>query len=192
MFCRPCLLRCLDQKSICPICKFRLKPKYIHEIDLIYYRFAKGWTYRKQYYGSKMTHLIHFLNHLIEERKEKVMICIQWSSLLRSVYNILRKQHIRVKTLLGNTTHKCRVVEGIKKGTVDVLLLSLDRDYPGLDVVEINHIIFFHALLMDSQTEFQRTKQRVLDKVHRRGQTRSIYIYWMVAQNTIEEELLQT
>ena len=184
IFCRPCILRCLHENMACPVCKVHIRPKHIHEI-------ARGNSnkihHQQQYYGSKITRMIQLLNHIISSLHERVVVCVQWSALMKPIHDILVKQKFRVGMIWGNTCRQNATVRRFKQGELDITLISADNTITGLDLVESNHVIFCHALLGE-EYEVKAIEEQFIARVHRTGQHKEVHVYWMITRNTMEEQ----
>lgn len=184
MFCRPCILRCLNETRACPVCKVHIRPKHIHEIAQDP---SNQIDHHQQYYGSKITRMIQLLRHIVTSLHERVVVCVQWSSLMKSVHDILVKQKFRVGMIWGNTCRQNATVRRFKQGELDITLISAENTITGLDLVESNHIIFCHALLGE-EYEVKAIEEQFIARVHRTGQNKEVHVYWMITRNTIEEQ----
>jgi len=192
VFCRTCLVKCLQQKYQCPICKKEVTPKDAHEIRRsVNNAVDEKNEDRVARYGSKLANFLDLLQSIID-KQEKVIVFVQWTSLLCSIREILQENNINAGVVFGNTACQNSAVRRFKNDNLNILMLSLENSSSGLDLVESNHLIFVHALVGEEYI-VKAQEEQAIARVHRTGQTKKVHVHWMVTRGTIEEQMyLQT
>lgn len=193
IFCRACLVRCLQRKYQCPLCKSQVTPTDAHEVRSVQCADVDDEKHqdRVALYGSKITRLLDLVND-ITRKNEKVIVCVQWNSLMNSIKEILKQLNYRVDVVVGNTACQNAAVRRFKANEIDVLMLSLENVLSGLDLVEGNHLIFCHALV-EADHIVKAMEEQAVARIHRTGQEKKVHIYWLVTRGTVEEQMyLQT
>jgi len=128
----------------------------------------------------------------VVKKNEKIIIVSQWVSMLDIIRNIFEThpelsglKHI---SLQGNISLKNRTM-AIKKfesdENVKVCFISLMSSAEGINLVSANHLI-----LVDSWWNNSKMSQ-VMDRIHRIGQMKSVYIYKFQIKSSIEEKIVE-
>ena len=95
---------------------------------------------------------------------------------------------IRIARIDGGVTGKRRdwEIEMFKENpNVNVFLMTYGTGSKGLNLTEANHVVFMEPWWCP-QIQLQAQK-----RAHRIGQTDDVHVYYLVAQDTIEERILQ-
>ena len=97
----------------------------------------------------------------------------------------LKKQDIGYVKLTGATKDRQKVINAFKNGQVPVFLISLKAGGTGLNLTEADVVIHYDPWWNPA------VEDQASDRAHRIGQTRPVTIYRMVAQGTIEEQIVE-
>ncbi len=126
------------------------------------------------------------MSHLGEVRNEdhRALVFSQFTSYLRAVAVELEANGIDYVYLDGSTKDRTTVIEAFREGSAPVFLISLKAGGFGLTLTEADYVF-----LLDPWWNPAAENQAV-DRTHRIGQTRSVMVYRLVAENTIEEKVL--
>lgn len=115
----------------------------------------------------------------------KALVFSQWTSLLDLVEPPLRAAGVGFTRLDGATRDRGEVVERFQ--TPDgppVMLVSLKAGGSGLNLTAADHVF-----LLDPWWN-PAVEAQAADRAHRIGQERPVFVYRLVAQNTVEERIL--
>ena len=85
----------------------------------------------------------------------------------------------------GRTAHRGRVIEGFKNGEVPVFLISLKAGGAGLDLTEADYVFVLDPWWNPA------VEARALDRTHRIGQRKTVMVYRLVAEDTIEQKVME-
>ena len=183
MYCRPCIIRCLKQKMICPCCNCVIKSSQTHEICLGDQEIC---GHEVQLYGSKLARILE----LVKSIPEKVILFVQWVNLANIMRNMFEKHNISVAVVMGNIIQQNAALKKFKTGSCQVLIGMINTT--GLDLSHSNHLIFTHALFGE-KCIVKAMEEQSIARIHRMGQTRPVHVYWFITRETIEEKIyLQT
>ena len=187
LFCRLCIIRCLQQNYICPICKSSVKPTDAHEIQMDNQKMST--SDEVLLYGSKFARILDLV-HSIVAKKEQVVLFVQWASLVTFMRKMFQKHKIQVGIITGNVMQQNIALKKFKQGKYNVLVGMVNTT--GLDLSNANHLIFTHALFGE-EYNVQALEEQSIARIHRMGQTRLVNVYWFITRNTIEQQTyLQT
>ena len=133
--------------------------------------------------SSKLDVLFEQLEDVIAEG-HRALIFSQFTSFLGKAAERLTAQGIEFEYLDGSTLRRGDVIERFKKGTAPAFLISLKAGGFGLNLTEADYVF-----LLDPWWN-PATESQAVDRTHRIGQTKSVMVYRMVANGTIEEKVM--
>jgi SNF2 family DNA or RNA helicase len=134
--------------------------------------------------SSKVALLLEELETAAEDG-HKALVFSQWTALLDLVEPHLRAASIPFTRLDGSTRDRAGVVAAFQdEAGPPVLLVSLKAGGTGLNLTAADHVF-----LLDPWWN-PAVEDQAADRAHRIGQTRSVMVYRLVAENTVEEGIL--
>jgi SNF2 family DNA or RNA helicase len=114
----------------------------------------------------------------------RALVFSQFTGFLAMVRERLDADGIGYVYLDGKTRRRDRVLARFKDGDDPVFLISLKAGGSGLNLVEADY-----CFLLDPWWN-PAVENQAIDRTHRIGQTRSVMVYRLVSQNTIEEKVV--
>ncbi|MCP5071263.1 MAG: DEAD/DEAH box helicase, partial [bacterium] len=115
----------------------------------------------------------------------KALVFSQWTSLLDLVEPKLRQAGLAFTRLDGSTRDRGAVVREFSESSgPPVFLISLRAGGTGLNLTAADHVF-----LLDPWWN-PAVEAQAADRAHRIGQERPVFVYRMVAENTVEERIL--
>jgi superfamily II DNA or RNA helicase len=115
----------------------------------------------------------------------KALVFSQWTSLLDLVEPRLDRAGISYTRLDGTTRDRAGVLRSFQQETgPPVFLVSLKAGGTGLNLTAADHVF-----LLDPWWN-PAVEEQAADRAHRIGQERPVFVYRMVAENTVEERIL--
>ena len=85
----------------------------------------------------------------------------------------------------GRTRRRDEVVDRFRSGTAPAFLISLKAGGTGLTLTEADYCVVLDPWWNPA------TEAQAVDRAHRIGQTRPVMVYRLVANDTIEEKVMQ-
>jgi SNF2 family DNA or RNA helicase len=121
------------------------------------------------------------------ENGHKALVFSQFVDHLRILENHLKSKNISYQYLDGSTPGKKRqlAIDAFQEGVGDIFLISLKAGGTGLNLTAADFVIHTDPW-WNPAVEDQAT-----DRAHRIGQERPVTVYRLVAEQTIEEKILQ-
>lgn len=150
-------------------------------IDPRLVKLEKAATVREH---AKMDWLTENLPQLLEEGRH-VLIFSQFTELLALIEAELRQYHIDYVKLTGQTRKRQEVIDRFQRGEVQVFLISLKAGGSGLNLTAADVVIHMDPW-WNPAVENQAT-----DRAYRIGQDKPVFVYKLVAANTVEERIQQ-
>ena len=133
--------------------------------------------------SAKTELVLSMLEELIDEGK-KILLFSQFTEMLGLLERELVERGIRYAKLTGRTRKRDEVIDSFQHGDVPLFLISLKAGGTGLNLTAADTVIHYDPW-WNPAVETQAS-----DRAHRIGQTKPVFIYKLVASNTVEEKIL--
>jgi superfamily II DNA or RNA helicase len=133
--------------------------------------------------SAKRTRLLELLTELVAEGR-RVLVFSQFVQMLRLIEADLAEAGIRSLSLTGETTKRADVLDAFAHGDAPVFLLSLKAGGVGLTLTEADTVILYDPWWNPA------VERQAMDRTHRIGQTRPVFVHRLVAAGTVEEKIL--
>jgi superfamily II DNA or RNA helicase len=134
--------------------------------------------------SAKLEWLATVLPELVAEGR-RILLFSQFTSMLRLIESLVTQLAIPYCLLTGETMDRTAVVERFQSGVVPLFLISLKAGGTALNLTAADTVIHYDPW-WNPAVEAQAT-----DRAHRIGQTKSVFVYKLIAENTVEERMLQ-
>jgi SNF2 family DNA or RNA helicase len=105
--------------------------------------------------------------------------------MLAIIEESIQKKNISYSKLTGSTLKREEAIEKFTKGEADIFLISLKAGGVGLNLVEADTVIHYDPW-WNPAVENQAT-----DRAYRIGQTKAVFVYKLIVENTIEQKILE-
>ncbi|HEX4925738.1 MAG TPA: DEAD/DEAH box helicase [Bdellovibrionales bacterium] len=116
----------------------------------------------------------------------KSLVFSQWTSYLDLIEPELEKRRINYVRLDGSTRDRESVVKAFQRENgPPVFLISLKAGGVGLTLTQADHVFILDPWWNPA------VEQQAADRAHRIGQTKSVFVYRLVAKDTVEERVLR-
>lgn len=132
--------------------------------------------------SAKRQHLMEMLDELVDEGRS-VLVFSQFTRMLDRLAADLKKHKIPHIMLTGASKNRGALVKRFQDGEVPVFLISLKAGGTGLNLTRADTVIHYDPW-WNSAAEAQAT-----DRAYRIGQTRPVFVYKLLAENTVEEKI---
>lgn len=176
-----------------------VRKKYISEMDLLRLQKAllmcrmaadSSFLVDKQPpgYSTKLERLAELFDELFAEDDRKVVLFSEWTTMLNLIEPLLKKRKLDYVRLDGSVPQKKRQ-ELVSRFQTDAdcrLFLTTNAGSTGLNLQAANTVIN-----VDLPWNPAVLEQRIA-RAHRMGQKRSVQVYLLVTEQTLEEGLLAT
>ena len=134
--------------------------------------------------ASKIDVLAEHLGEVVQEG-HKALVFSQFTGFLNKIKDRLDSDGISYAYLDGRSRNRGAVVEEFRSGAASVFLISLKAGGFGLNLTEADY-----CYVLDPWWNPAAEAQAV-DRTHRIGQTKTVMVYRLVAQGTIEEKVME-
>ncbi len=127
------------------------------------------------------------VDHLVELAAEghRALVFSQFTSFLGRVRDRLDREGLATVYLDGRTRRRGEVVAEFKDGDAPVFLISLKAGGVGLTLTEADYVFVLDPWWNPA------VEAQAVDRTHRIGQQRPVMVYRLVAEQTIEEKVME-
>jgi superfamily II DNA or RNA helicase len=132
--------------------------------------------------SAKLDRLMEMVTELLSEGR-KIIVFSQFTSMLALIRIRLDAQRIRYSVLTGETVDRKTAIETFQGGATDVFLVSLKAGGVGLNLTAADTVIIFDPWWNPA------VEQQAIDRAHRIGQDKAVFVYRLVAAGTVEEKM---
>lgn len=132
--------------------------------------------------AAKLDRLLEMVNELLSEGR-KLLIFSQFTSMIALIRVQFDAAQIRYSLLTGETKDRKRAIDDFQSGASDVFLISLKAGGVGLNLTAADTVIVFDPWWNPA------VEEQAIDRTHRIGQDKSVFVYRLVAAGTIEEKM---
>ncbi len=134
--------------------------------------------------SAKRQHCVDMIEELVAEDRA-ILVFSQFTSMLDLLAQDLDGLAIDYLKLTGQSRNRGQLVEAFQRGEAPVFLISLKAGGVGLNLTRADTVIHYDPW-WNSAAERQAT-----DRAHRIGQDKPVFVYKLIAENTIEEKIAQ-
>lgn len=175
-FCHACLGRVAERAPSCPVCRAAFRRDEVTYVAPV-----------RSELGNKTQAIVDVLGQIVAQ-KDRVVVFVQWITLLKALATCLKRSGINFEVMRGNAQTRHLQLQRFQTGERSVLLLALEQSNAGLDLSCANHVIFSHCIVASSQRSRELRRQAIA-RVHRMGQKSKVTVYDFVAEDSIEIRL---
>ncbi|TFD16673.1 SNF2-related protein [Cryobacterium sp. TMT2-23] len=133
--------------------------------------------------STKLDVLLELLGDIVAGG-HRTLIFSQFTQYLGKARTRLDAAGISYSYLDGKTRNRAKVISDFKTGDDSVFLISLKAGGFGLNLTEADY-----AILLDPWWN-PATEAQAVDRMHRIGQTKNVFVYRLVSSDTIEEKVM--
>ena len=134
--------------------------------------------------SAKLEWLATVLPELIAEGR-RILVFSQFTSMLRLIEKTVTELDIPYCLLTGATQNRAEVIARFQSGQAPLFLISLKAGGTGLNLTAADTVIHYDPW-WNPAVEAQAT-----DRAHRIGQDKPVFVYKLIAQDTVEEKIMQ-
>ena len=134
--------------------------------------------------SSKLTDMLEMVSEMIAEGR-RILLFSQFTSMLDLMKAPLTAACIPFVELRGDTADRAEPVRAFEAGEVPLFLISLKAGGRGLNLVSADTVIHYDPWWNPA------VEEQASDRAHRIGQTKSVFVYKLIAADTVEERIVE-
>lgn len=132
--------------------------------------------------SAKLDRLMEMVEELLSEQR-KIIIFSQFTSMLALIEARCKASKIDYQLLTGETRDRKRAIEAFQNGNSPVFLISLKAGGVGLNLTAADTVILYDPWWNPA------VEAQAVDRAHRIGQDKKVFVYRLVTAGTIEEKI---
>ncbi|MFH0897212.1 MAG: DEAD/DEAH box helicase [Candidatus Bathyarchaeota archaeon] len=132
--------------------------------------------------SEKFDLIIEIVEEILE-KKEAAVLFTHFLGALNLFESYLKDKAITYMRIDGSTQNRQELIDRFNKGEASIALCSLTAASQGINLTAANHVIHVDRW-WNPAVEDQAT-----DRVHRIGQTKTVYVYKILTEGTLEEKI---
>jgi superfamily II DNA or RNA helicase len=133
--------------------------------------------------SSKLDTLLEMIGEMLPEGR-RILIFSQFTSMLDLIKPALTEAGHKFVELRGDTSDRAEPVRSFEAGEVPLFLISLKAGGRGLNLTSADTVIHYDPWWNPA------AEDQASDRAHRIGQTKSVFVYKLIAADTVEERIL--
>lgn len=134
--------------------------------------------------SSKLDDLLDMITEMIPEGR-RILLFSQFTSMLDLIKPRLAAAGVGFVELRGDTRDRAEPVRAFEGGEVPLFLISLKAGGRGLNLTSADTVIHYDPWWNPA------AEDQASDRAHRIGQTRSVFVYKLIAADTVEDRILE-
>jgi SNF2 family DNA or RNA helicase len=134
--------------------------------------------------SCKLGDLLEMVGEMIAEGR-RILLFSQFTSMLDLMKPALQAAGIPFVELRGDTKDRAALVRNFEASEVPLFLISLKAGGRGLNLTSADTVIHYDPWWNPA------VEDQASDRAHRIGQPKSVFVYKMIAADTIEERILE-
>jgi len=138
-----------------------------------------------KYESAKLNMFLELIDGIVSA-KSKVLVFSQFTKMLDILAKELDKKNVSYSYLSGKTRKRQDVIKDFNENdNKQVFLISLKAGGTGLNLTSANNVIIFDPWWNPS------VENQAIDRTHRIGQKKSVNVYRLIMEGTIEERIVK-
>ena len=133
--------------------------------------------------SSKLDDLLEMATEMIAEGR-RILVFSQFTSMLDLIKPRMTEAGITFVELRGDTRDRAEPVRSFEAGEVPLFLISLKAGGRGLNLTSADTVIHYDPWWNPA------VENQASDRAHRIGQTKSVFVFKLIAADTVEERIL--
>ncbi len=134
--------------------------------------------------SSKLDDLMEMIGEMIPEGR-RILLFSQFTSMLDIIKERLDAAGLRYAELRGDTRDRAEPVKLFESGEVPLFLISLKAGGRGLNLTSADTVIHYDPWWNPA------AEDQASDRAHRIGQTKSVFVYKLIAADTVEDRIVE-
>jgi SNF2 family DNA or RNA helicase len=178
-----------------PACEARVSTAHVVPTTHLGVEIDEEGSSNNNPYGSKVGAMLEKVKEIISKGERMIIFC-QFDDLLSRIAETLARNNIQAVQVKGRVEDQVKALipfqTEAKKGAPMVLLLALDHEQSsGLNLTNLNHVLFVHPLLAQSQQQYDAYETQAIGRIRRYGQLKTVYVWRFLVKDSIDTAIYE-
>ena len=134
--------------------------------------------------SSKLDELLEMITEMLPEGR-RILLFSQFTTMLDLIKPRLAEAGVKFVELRGDTRDRAEPVRAFENGEVALFLISLKAGGRGLNLTSADTVIHYDPWWNPA------AEDQASDRAHRIGQTKPVFVYKMIAADTVEDRIVE-
>ena len=171
VFCGKCMLKWLEKKQNCPLCREVVLPSKLICIKLGDKKSNK-WEYKED--KPKILTKENMVIKLITGKKEgKFILFSSWDESFHKIRNVLNEHNIGFVEVKGTVSKRKKELQKFREGEKRVVFLNSKFNGSGINLQEASDVIVYHKMNTD-------TMNQIMGRANRIGRVGSLNVHHLI------------
>jgi SNF2 family DNA or RNA helicase len=173
LFCGECLLKWLQQKQSCPLCR-----NNINGTELVYFTNKdknKQCCIDNSTKEKHCTPLEKVIDILTMKKNDKIIIFSEYDETFEPICRMLKEKNIIFSTVSGNRKLREQSIEEFKSGSSNVMFLNSKFNCAGINLQEATDIILYHEMS-------ESTQNQIIGRAKRIGRKKDLTVHHLTVE----------
>lgn len=139
---------------------------------------------RKVKESAKRARMLAVLEELVSEGR-RILVFSQFVSMLKLIETDIASKGWSYAMLHGGTRHRDDEIERFQCGEVSIFLISLKAGGTGLNLTAADTVMLYDPWWNPA------VERQAMDRTHRIGQDKPVFVYRLIAENTVESVIAE-
>lgn len=132
--------------------------------------------------NGKLNELYNWVSNAIEQER-KIVIFAHHRDIQKQIYEKFKDDSIRIKAGMGSTAIQNAIDDFNSSSNINICVVSTTVGGEAINLQSADTVVFAELEWTPS------AHSQAEDRVHRMGQTKTVDVYYLIADNTIEEKI---
>lgn len=166
LFCGSCILKWLETKNNCPLCRCSISSSNIIYINQEQENDTSNCNQNK----TKN----QIISEIIKENKDgKFIIFSSYDETFNKITNLCNELNKTISTIQGTTQQRSKIIENFKNGDINIIFLNSNNNGAGINLQETTDIILYHKMKEDLETQ-------IIGRANRIGRDEPLKIHHLI------------
>ena len=133
--------------------------------------------------SAKLDLLMQMLPELVSEGR-RILLFSQFTTMLGLIEDELVAHGITFSKLTGRTRKRDAAIDAFQRGDASVFLVSLKAGGVGLNLTAADTVVLYDPWWNPA------VERQAIDRAHRIGQDKTVFVYRLIVENSIEEKIV--
>jgi hypothetical protein len=152
IFCGACILKCIQQKAICPLCRADLDYTRLRHLETDM-KDLSSKTKKKETVVKLLKKKDALLKYITDSSGGKFLVFNRYDNPFIEIEGHLIEKGYRVASVRGNKDHVSNVLKQFETGDIKILLMNSTTAGVGMDLKSATHVILMHSMRKEEERQ---------------------------------------